>query len=73
MPAVTEIERAIGEIMSRQQPVVRRRLTQSAEALADLVAHRAALLEAKFRPWTKFKRELHVQQRPRRQTHANVV
>lgn len=59
MSTVAEIEQAIGALTPRQLLALRRRLAASSEDLADLVAHRAALQEGDFKPWTDVKRELH--------------
>ena len=59
MPTVTEVESAIEELTPRQLHVLRRRLALRSEDLADVVAHRAALLEGDFKPWVDVKRELH--------------
>ena len=72
MPTVTEVATAIEELTPRQLNALGRRLAQSGEDLADLVAHRAALLEADFKPWTEFKRDLHALHRPRRQARAKI-
>ena len=71
-PTVAEVETAIGAMTPRQLHALGRRLAQSGEDLADLVAHRAALLEADFKPWTEVKRELHALHRPRRQARAKI-
>ena len=72
MPTVTEVERSIGELTPRQLHVLRRRLAEQGEALADVIAHRAALLEGDFKPWTDVKRELHALHSPRRSVRAKV-
>ena len=72
MSTVTEIEHAIVALKPRQLHALRRRLAQSGEELADLVAHRAALLEGDFKPWAAVKQELHALHRPRRQTRAKI-
>ncbi len=72
MSTVTEIAHAIVGRKPRQRHALRRRLTQSGEELADLVAHRAALLEGDFKPWTAVKQELHALHRPRRPARAKV-
>jgi hypothetical protein len=72
MPTVVEIDRAIGAMTPRQLHALRRRLARRGEDLADLVAHRAALLEGDFKPWTDVKRELHALHGTCRQARAKV-
>ena len=72
MPTVTEVERAIDGLTPRQLHVLRRRLAEQGEALADVIAHRAALLEGDFKPWTEVKRELHALHSPRRPVRAKI-
>lgn len=55
MSTVTEIEHAIVALKPRQLQPLRRRLAQSDEELVDLVAHRAVLIEADFKPWAAVK------------------
>lgn len=72
MPTVAEVETAIEGLTPRQLLALRRRLAQSSEDLADIVAHRAALLEGDFKPWTEVKRELHALHGPARRTRAKI-
>ncbi|MBI4626606.1 MAG: hypothetical protein HY736_25730 [Verrucomicrobia bacterium] len=72
MPTVVEIDHAIGAMTPRQLRALQRRLAQRAENLADLVAHRAAMLEGDFKPWVEVKRELHALHGSRRQARAKI-
>ena len=59
MPTVTEVENAIEALTPRQLRALQRRLAARSEDLADMVAHRAALIAGDFKPWDEVKRELH--------------
>ena len=63
---------AAAGLTPRQLLALRRRLAQSSEDLADIVAHRAALLEGDFKPWPEVKQELHALHRPARRAGAKV-